>query len=110
MEADGHPDWRLEPASPWPPYRLRKGGDLARMLGVRDSVSEEAEDLNAARAARRSPSQRSRRRTIVQSSGKPGPTIMIIGNSFTTIDFAHMLLQHAGRVVSTTTTAVSTGR
>ena len=35
----------------------------------------------------------------MKSSGKPGPTVMIIGDSFTTIEFALMLLQHVGRVV-----------
>ena len=35
----------------------------------------------------------------VQTSGRPGPTIMIIGNSFTGAHFEPMLLQHAGRVV-----------
>jgi hypothetical protein len=35
----------------------------------------------------------------VEFSGKPGPTIMIIGDSFTAADFAQMLLQRANRVV-----------
>ena len=43
VKADSHADWRIEPASALGPMTLRKGGDLARMLGVGDTVSEYAE-------------------------------------------------------------------
>ncbi len=45
VEADGHPDWRLDQASVLAPVSVRKGGDLARMLGVQDSVTEAVERL-----------------------------------------------------------------
>ena len=45
VEADAHADWRIEPASALGPMTLRNGGDLARMLGVGDTVSEYAETL-----------------------------------------------------------------
>src|SRR5262249_30741937 len=45
VQADDHPDWRLDPASALAPPSTRKGGDLARMLGVQDSVTEPAEEL-----------------------------------------------------------------
>ena len=45
VEADSHPEWRIEPSSALGPMNLRKGGDLARMFGVGDAVSEHAEDL-----------------------------------------------------------------
>ena len=98
VEADGHPDWRLDPASVLAPLSTRKGGDLARMLGVQDSVTEQIEELNLP-AGEKEPLTAIPWADYVQSSGKPGPTVMIIGNSFTAIDFAHMLLQHVGRLV-----------
>ncbi len=98
VEADGHPDWRLDQASVLAPLATRQGGDLARMLGVQDSVKEEIEALKLP-AGEKEPLTAIPWEDYVQSSGKPGPTVMIIGNSFTTIDFAHMLLQHVGRLV-----------
>ena len=98
VEADGHPDWRLDQASVLAPLSIRKGGDLARMLGVQDSVTEAVEELKLP-VGEKEPLTAIPWEDYVQSSGRPGPTVMIIGNSFTTIDFAHMLLQHVGRVV-----------
>jgi alginate O-acetyltransferase complex protein AlgJ len=68
------------------------------MLGVQDSVTEQVEELNLP-AGEKEPLTAIPWADYVQSSGKPGPTVMIIGDSFTTIDFAHMLLQHVGRLV-----------
>jgi hypothetical protein len=98
VEADGHPDWRLDQASVLDPLSTRKGGDLARMLGVQDSVTEEVEGLKLP-AGEKEPLTAIPWEDYVESSGKPGPTVMIIGDSFTTIDFALMLLQHVGRLV-----------
>ena len=48
VAADGHPDWRLDPAAALAPPAPRNGGDLARLLGVQDAVTEEAEELQVA--------------------------------------------------------------
>jgi hypothetical protein len=98
VTADGHPDWRLDQASVLAPLSTRKGGDLARMLGVQDNVTEEVEELKLP-AGEKEPLTAIPWEDYVESSGKPGPTVMIIGDSFTTIDFALMLLQHVGRLV-----------
>ncbi len=45
VEADARPDWRIEPSSALGPMTQRKGGDLARMLGIGDAVSEYAQYL-----------------------------------------------------------------
>ena len=45
VQAAGHPDWRLDPTTALDPPAPRKGGDLARMLGGQDAISEEVEDL-----------------------------------------------------------------
>ena len=98
VEADGHPDWRLDQTSVLAPLASRKGGDLARMLGVQDSVSEPAEELKLP-IGDKQPLTAIPWEDYVESSGKLGPTVMIIGDSFTALDFAPLLLQHVGRVV-----------
>ncbi len=45
VEADSHPDWRLDPATSLGPPAERKGGDVARILGVQDDVSEQSKPL-----------------------------------------------------------------
>ncbi len=40
VEADGHPDWRIDPATALGPPELRKGGDIARIAWLEDEVSE----------------------------------------------------------------------
>jgi hypothetical protein len=98
VAADGHPDWALDPAAALGAPSPRKGGDLARMLGVEDAVSETFEPLAL------SPGDRQLLTSdpygdYVETSGRTGPTIMIVGDSFTAAHFAPMALQHAGRVV-----------
>jgi alginate O-acetyltransferase complex protein AlgJ len=98
VEGDGHPDWRLDQASVLAPLSVRKGGDLARMLGVQDSVTETVEGLRLP-VGEKQPLTAIPWEDYVEPSGRPGPTVMIIGDSFTTIEFAVMLLQRVGRVV-----------
>ncbi len=54
VEAAGHPGWRLDPATALSSPAPRKGGDLARLLGVQDAVSEDVEDAQTGLRARRS--------------------------------------------------------
>jgi alginate O-acetyltransferase complex protein AlgJ len=98
VEADGRSDWRLEPANVLGAPTSRKGGDLARLLGVGDEVSEEAEELNLP-AGTKTLLTADPYGDYVETLGRPGPTIMVIGDSFTAADIAPMLLQSAGRVV-----------
>jgi alginate O-acetyltransferase complex protein AlgJ len=96
VEADGRPDWRLDPGSALGPPEELEGGDLARMLG--EDATETAEDLTL-------PSARTELLTanpvsdFVGTLDRPGPTIMVFGDSFTQDYFPRMALQHAGRVV-----------
>jgi hypothetical protein len=57
VEADGRPDWRLDPTSALSEPRPHDGGDLARMLGV-EGLTEKVEDLTlpSAKEARCPPS------------------------------------------------------
>jgi alginate O-acetyltransferase complex protein AlgJ len=98
VEADSHPDWRIEPSAALGPLTIRKGGDLARMFGVADSVTESVEELTLP-DGKKQPLSSDEASDFVETSNKPGPTIMILGDSFTFGYFAPMLLQHVGRVV-----------
>ncbi len=98
VEADRHPDWRLDPGTALAPPSARRGGDLARLLGVEDNVTEAAEEL-ALPAGDKQLLTSDPYGDYLQTSGRPGPTIMIIGNSFAGAHLEPMLLQHVGRVV-----------
>lgn len=97
VEADRRPDWRVNSGSALGPPEPRDGGDLARMLGE-DGATETVEDLIL-------PSAKTELLTedpvgdYVEAIGKPGPTIMLFGNSFTQDYFAQILMQRAGRVI-----------
>ena len=45
VDAAGHPDWRLDAAAALGPPAPRNGGDLARMLGLTNDVTEDTEPL-----------------------------------------------------------------
>ena len=98
VEADSHPDWRLDPKSSLGPMLARKGGDLARMFGVEDSETEESRDLDLL-AGKKDLLSSDVFGDFAETSDRPGPTVMILGDSFTGAYFPSMLLQHAGRVV-----------
>ncbi len=98
VAADGHPGWRLDPTTALAAPSPHQGGDLARMLGLQDSVTEKAEEL-ALPQGEKTLLTADPYGDYVQTSGRPGPTIMIIGDSFTGAHIEPMLLQHAGRVV-----------
>ena len=91
VEADGRPGWRLDPATALAAPSPHQGGDLARLLGVQDSVTEEAEEL-ALPQGEKTLLTADPYGDYVQTSGRPGPTIMIIGNSFTGAHIEPMLL------------------
>jgi alginate O-acetyltransferase complex protein AlgJ len=98
VEADGRSAWRLDPATALAAPSPHRGGDLARLIGVQDGVTEEAGDLKLPQGEKTllTPDPYG---DYVQTSGRAGPTVMIIGDSFTAAHFEPMALQHAGRVV-----------
>jgi alginate O-acetyltransferase complex protein AlgJ len=108
VEADGHADWTIDPASAVGPLAERKGGDIATLAGVADKAVEMTPSLvlkpvgrdevlshnveGRIEAARDMPDH-----AIV--SDRSGPTIMVIGDSFTVGFFPLFLSQHVGRAV-----------
>ncbi len=99
VEADSRPDWRLDPATSIGPPVARKGGDLARVLGVQDEVSETAAELALPSEGKAEDLSDGPMADHVLTSDRPGPTIMVIGDSFTASYFPLMLLQHVGRAI-----------
>ena len=97
VEADGRPDWRLDPKSALAKPTPHEDGDLARMLGV-EGLTETAQDL-ALPYPRTELLSANPFSDYVATSSRPGPTIMVFGDSFTGGYVDRMLLPHAGRVV-----------
>jgi hypothetical protein len=95
--AIGHPDWQLDPASVLTAPMAVEGGDLARMLGLALDVSEQSAltSLPAAEQELLTPEPYATYRAV--SASAHGPTVMIIGDSFTEVLFDRMVLRHAGQ-------------
>jgi hypothetical protein len=98
-EADGHPDWALDPASSIGAPAERKGGDVARIIGVEDEVSETVQELALPVPGKSEDLSPGPMPDWVLTSGLPGPTIMVIGDSFTASYFPPMLAEHVGRAI-----------
>ncbi len=99
--ADGHPDWEVPPSVVKPAARPLAGGDLARLLGVASVLSEPEQEVDLPATADRRLLRGGQYQTFVETAPHPGPTIMVIGDSFTDSYFLLPLLQHAGRIVWT---------
>jgi alginate O-acetyltransferase complex protein AlgJ len=99
VEADGHPNWRIDPATALGPPTLRKNGDLTRILGEQDKVTEMAKSFTLPWRGADQPISHEVMPDHVFATGKPGPTVMVIGDSFTHSYFTLMLSQHLERVV-----------
>ena len=100
VEADSHPDWRVDPATALGPPTEWKGGDLARMLGVQDDVSEMVEPLAIPLIGKdENLSQQGVMPPHLITTGKPGPTILVVGDLFTFHYFPLLLAPHVARVI-----------
>ena len=99
VEADGRPEWRLDPDTAMGPLEERKGGDVARILGVQDDVHEQAKSLRLTLGGTDQDLSSGIMPDHMVVTGRPGPTIMVIGDSFTQGYFPLMLSQHAGRAI-----------
>jgi alginate O-acetyltransferase complex protein AlgJ len=99
VEADSHPDWRVDPAKALGTPQEIRGGDLARLLGDQDEVTETAELLALPVGGKQEILSQDLMPAHIITSGKPGPTILVVGDSFTAGFFPPMLAQHVGRAI-----------
>jgi alginate O-acetyltransferase complex protein AlgJ len=99
VEADSHPDWRVDPTKALGPPEEIKGGDLARLLGEQDEVTETAEPLALPAGGKVENLSHDLMPAHVITTGKPGPTILVVGDSFTASFFPPMLAPHVGRAI-----------
>jgi alginate O-acetyltransferase complex protein AlgJ len=99
VEADSHPDWRLDPAKALASPQEIRGGDLARLLGEQDEVAETAEPLALPAVGKEENLSQDLMPAYMITTGKPGPTILVVGDSFTAGSFPSMLAQHVGRAI-----------
>lgn len=108
VEADGHPDWKIDPSSAIGPPMKKTGGDIATLAGIADKVVETTptlalnpigrdEQLSHSLEGRIEAARGMPDHAIV--TGRPGPTIMVIGDSFTGGYFPVFLSQRVGRAV-----------
>lgn len=100
VRADSHPDWSLDPGQVLGPPAPESGGDLARMLRFSDDMTEIDQPLTL-ESGEQAKFSGPPYPTYLATIGTRGPTIMIIGDSFTATLFAPMLLPHAGKVAWT---------
>jgi len=99
VEADSHPDWKLDPAAVLGPPETVVGGDLARLAGNPTGVQESMQTLALPAGKQEALDTRESFPTTLSTSDRSGPTIMIIGDSFTQSFFPPLLLHSTGRVV-----------
>jgi|SRR5271165_148287 len=99
VEADGRPDWRLDPGTALGAPAVRKGGDIARLAGIDDAVTEMTEAFALSRLGKSEEFSEGDMPDHIITTERPGPTILVIGDSFTTAYFPLMLSQHAARAI-----------
>ena len=99
VEADGHPDWRLDPSLALGPPVPHRDPDLVRMSGVDDGRTDSEPVLNLPPRGRAETLSEGPPPDIALVTGEPGPTVMVIGDSFTESYFPRMLAARAGTVV-----------
>ena len=94
----GHPDWRVDPATAFAAPRMRVGGDLARLVGLGlDLRAEEPTSVVPVPPAENlAPTPHVATRVV---SGRPGPVLLILGDSFAEHLFQQLPLPHAGAVI-----------
>jgi alginate O-acetyltransferase complex protein AlgJ len=105
VEADSHPDWRIDPKSAIGPMTTREGTDLTRLLGVEGPITERVEMsiLPSEKRIHEPATDRAYGASeydFVTTSGHLGPTIMILGDSFTQGYFGPLLLPHVAHEIS----------
>ncbi len=109
MRAAGHDDWQVDPVRVEKGFQPVPGGDLARMLGVDKFVGDSQMVLDLASYKTASYTEkvledRDVMPSYVLTRDDPkaaGPTVMVIGDSFTRTHFRDLIMLHAKRLIWT---------
>jgi hypothetical protein len=99
VEADGRPEWRLDPDTAIGAPAIRKGGDIERLVGVDDGVTEVTQGFALPKIGTDENLSEGEMPDHIIVTDRPGPTILVVGDSFTIAYFPLMLLQHIGRAI-----------
>lgn len=99
--AMGHNSWRIDQAGIFGPTTQRSGSDLARMLGLGASLTEPVRYLTTPMPQGETLQGNAPFPPpfVTTSEGLAGPTILIIGDSFSNVEILMLTAQHARRVV-----------
>jgi hypothetical protein len=104
VEVLGKPDWTIDPGRVLRGFESVPGGDLARLLAVSDSVTDEDAVIDLSRY-RPAALEISRIDTQAESggdlieTGRAGPTVLVIGDSFTREFWQDYFSLHAGKYI-----------
>lgn len=104
VSALGKPDWVIEPARVLRGFVPVEGGDLARLLAISDAVSDEDADIDLTPYGPRSfevaqaVTQFESGGDLIETGGA-GPTVVVIGDSFTRGFWQDYFALRAGRYV-----------
>ncbi len=104
VNALGKPDWTIDPARVVKGFEPVPGGDLARLLAISRDVSDEDAVIDLS-AYGPKPPQAVRIETQFEDggdlveTGRDGPTVVVIGDSFTRVYWQDYFALHAGRYV-----------
>ena len=99
-EAAGHFDWKLDVDASLLEPIPRRGGDLARMIGVEDDVTEPIQNISlSANPAIPLPGGPPDQPSFSESGRPGGETLVVFGDSFTSGYFPPLLVHRVGRLV-----------
>ena len=103
VRAAGKPDWTFDPARAFKGFVPVAGGDLARLLAVGASVNDEEAEIDLG-AYGPPPPEAMTLATQFESGGDlvergPGPTVAVVGDSFTRGYWQDYFARRAGRYI-----------
>ena len=99
----GKPDWIIEPNRVFHGFEPAEGGDLARMLGAPDRIRDEEARIDltpyrpVALTTRALDTRKAETGGNVTETGRAGPSVVVLGDSFTEHAWRDYFGLHAGR-------------
>jgi hypothetical protein len=101
VDAAGLPGWSYDLGRVFKGYDRIVGGDLARLIGVSDDVEDVQAhlDLSSYSGPDKVLLSGERQATDDITTGRPGPTVLIMGDSFTRLFFRPFFSLRVGRLI-----------